>query len=179
MADEIGRLIEQLARWPGWHGCSSTQSTLSWIADFQSRRRQDEFGPSMPVLGGEASDTQEALRRVDPVLSECLIAYYAWPGTLDKKLGLLNRRRQASERISRATFYRHVDAAHPAFWEAYTAVRSAARRVGEANALSSGSASAAVARRYRLVAPAIGVVRSPENRGETPEASGSCTVSLK
>lgn len=166
---EIGRLIEQLARWPGWNGATSNASTLSWIADLQSRRRQDEFGPSVPVLGGEAADTMEALRRIDILQAECLNAYYAGRGTLERRLWEVNRRRPAKARISRRTFYRLLDAAHPAFWEAYCVVRAAARIVANANATTAADASRILARRYRLTMPHVGVVEAPQKPRQDAE----------
>ena len=159
-AEEIGRLIEQLARWPGWNGSTSSESTLSWIADCMSRKRQDELGPSVPVLGGEAADTMEALRRIEMIQAECLQAYYAGRGTLERRLWEVNRRRPAKLRISRATFYRIVDAAHLAFWEAYCAVRAAARVVSTANAATTTDAARVLARRYRLTTPHISIVEA-------------------
>lgn len=132
-ADEIARLIENLARWPGWHGGHSSRSSIGWVMDFVANRRQGEFGPSIPVLGGEAEDTMAAMRRMPFRLAQVLEVYYTIAGDEEKKLKFLNRRRRSSARIGPRTFRLHVSRAHDDFWEQYTMVRESARRAGESN----------------------------------------------
>lgn len=173
-AAEIARLIDQLARWPGWNGCSSSSSSMAWLADMQSRRRADEFGPSIPVLGGESADTMEALRRIDPLLAECLTAFYSVRGTVDRRVWEVNRRRRGAARISRRTFYRVVDEAHPAFWAQYVELRMVARQVGKQNAATVHDASRSVARRWRLV-PTITSLVEPQKTSVASTTCGAAT----
>lgn len=160
-AEEVRRLIENLARWPGWHGGASSRSSIDWINDFVANRRQDDLGPTIPVLGGEAADTQHALLQMDETLRDCLLVYYAGWGTVGDKVRTVNRRRRGKRRIGKSAFYVHVERAHPQFMERYREVRETAHRVEAQNVASSVHASASVARRRRLVAPWIGLREAP------------------
>lgn len=157
-ADEVRRLIENLARWPGWNGSASSRSSIDWINDVMLGRRTDEHGPSIPVLGGEAADTQAAIMRMDDTRRECLLIYYTGRGVLELKLHTLNRRRRGRARIGKSAFYAHVDRAHHEFMALYREVRQVAHVVEERNTASSVHAGVSVARRHRLVAPGIGLV---------------------
>lgn len=157
-AEEVRRLIENLARWPGWNGSSSSRSSIDWINDVMLGRRTDEHGPSIPVLGGEAADTQAAIMRMDETRRECLLIYYTGRGVLELKLHVLNRRRRGRARIGKSAFYAHVDRAHHEFMTLYREVRQVAHVVEERNAASSVHAGNSVARRHRLVARSIGLV---------------------
>lgn len=166
--EEVRRLIENMARWPGWHGGHCSRSSIGWINDFVANRRQDELGPTIPVMGGEAADTQRALMRIDSILRECLLEYYTGRGGTHDKVHTLNKRRKGGARISSRTFYRYVDQAHPAFMVQYRELRKVAHQVEARNIETSVHAGHNVARRHRLLVPAIGLVSLTPAKSETP-----------
>lgn len=161
-ADLVRRLIDNWARWPGWAGHTGTRSTLAWLDDFVSNKRQGDYAATVPVMGGEAADTHRALGRMSAELSEALVIYYTWRGTVSEKLIELAKKRPDRERMSKRTFFRRVSDAHPVFITEYRGARDTANLVSARNEAASGSASASVARRHRLVTPKI-ALKAPEN----------------
>lgn len=129
-ADEIRRLIEQLGRWSGDIGRST--SPLAWIGDF-IRRRPSEFGPSIPLLAGEALDTMRAMQRMPNALRSALDVYYTRPGREEDQLRFLNRRKRSDKRITLRTYQWHVKLAHDRFWLEYVELRKMATAVGTRN----------------------------------------------
>jgi hypothetical protein len=129
---EIERLIDNWARWPGWTGGTSSRSSVAWIMDFVSRR-QSLQGASVPVMGGEAADTQAALMRMQPHLQEAIVAYYTCSGDLHARLFAFNYRKRGKNRIGERAFRYRVAAAREEFWMYWTLVRSRARHVGDRN----------------------------------------------
>lgn len=129
---EIERLIDNWARWPGWTGGTSSRSSVAWIMDFVSRR-QSMQGASVPVMGGEAADTQAALMRMQPQLQEAIVAYYTCSGDLHARLFAFNYRKRGRNRIGERAFQYRVAAAREEFWMYWTLVRERARRVGDRN----------------------------------------------
>jgi hypothetical protein len=168
--EEVRRLIENMARWPGWHGGHCSRSSIGWINDFVANRRQDELGPTIPVMGGEAADTQRALMRIDELLRECLVIYYTGRGTVGDKVHTLNKRRRGRARIGKSAFYVHVERAHHEFMTQYRELRKVAHHVEARNVGQSVHASTSVARRHRLIVRDIGLVEpSLAHVGEEPE----------
>ena len=71
------------------------------------------------------------------------------------------------DHLSRRTYYRHLDAAHPAFIEAFRAVRQEARIAEASNSRTPDDAGRAVARRHRLVVSAKMGLKVPEKIEES------------
>jgi predicted nucleic acid-binding OB-fold protein len=162
MAERVRELIENWARWPGWASGGSSRSTLAWLDDFVANKRVGDYGPSVHAMGGEAADTHRALGRTPLHLSEVLIAHYTWRGQVDEKIERLNRRREDKDRISRRTYFRRLEDAHPVFMEQHRIVRENAHEAERRNVEVASAASAAVARRHRLlVKPSLGL-KKPE-----------------
>ena len=166
--EEVRRLIENMARWPGWHGGHCSRSSIGWINDFVANRRQDELGPTIPVMGGEAADTQRALMQIDELQRECLIVYYTGRGTVGDKVHTLNKRRRGKARVGKSAFYVHVERAHPEFMSRYRELRKLAHHVEARNIESSVHASSSVAHRHRLLVRDIGLVAPAPTSAEAP-----------
>jgi hypothetical protein len=158
MADRVRELLENWARWPGWASGGSSRSTLAWLDDFVANKRVGDYGPSIPVMGGEAADTHKALGRMPWDLSQVLIVHYTQHGHVNAKIDRMNQHREPATRISRRTYFRRLDAAHPAFIEQHRIAREAAHATERSNVSSAPAASGAVARRHRLlVKPSMGL----------------------
>ncbi len=158
MAERVRELLENWGRWPGWQSGGSSRSTLAWLDDFVSNKRVGDYSTTVPVMGGDAADTHRALGRMPEHLAGVLVAHYTWHGAVLDKLIKLNKRRPARGRISKRTYYRQVEAAHPIFMEAFRTVREAARAAHVSNVAVSVHAGAAVASRHRFpVTPKMGL----------------------
>ena len=116
--DEVCRLIEQWARWPGFHGSNRTRSSIAWVDDLMAKRASIA-GPEIPIMMGEAADTNAAMRRMSEELSEVLITHYLRIGTESTKVRDLNRRKPKNACICARTYRRRVAAAHVAFMGHY------------------------------------------------------------
>lgn len=150
MAERVKELLENWARWPGWESGGSSRSTLAWLADFVGNKRVGDYQTSIPVMGGEAADTHYALGRMNAELREVLVLHYTERGHVNDKIARVNLHRAAARRISRATFFRHLDTAHHEFMAGFEGARHANARIGAANEAVAVHASEAVARRWRL-----------------------------
>jgi hypothetical protein len=148
-AELVQRLMENWARWPGWAGHVGARSTLAWLDDFVSNKRQGDYAPSIPVMGGEAADTHRALGAMRHDLAQALIVHYTWRGTASEKLAELFKKQGVE--ISKRTFFYRVGDAHPEFMGKYREHRMLAHASSAGNAASTVSAGPAVARRHRLV----------------------------
>ena len=90
-------------------------------------------GASIPVMGGEAADTQTALMRMQPPLVEALIAYYTCSGDLHARLYAFNYKKRAKSRLGERAFRYRVAEAREAFWVQWTQVCTRSREVGRRN----------------------------------------------
>ncbi len=167
MQDEVARLLENWGRWPGWNGATSARSTLGWIDDFVSNKRVGDYTASIPVMGGEAADTQRALGRMEHELAAVLIVHYTGRGGVQRKLAQINQARDRKDHLSKRTYYRRLEAAHPAFMDAYRAGRRESHVAASGNFQTHGDhAGVSVARRHRLVVtPKMGL-KAPEKAEE-------------
>jgi hypothetical protein len=133
--DEVRRLIENWARWPGWNGCRCSSSPLARLVDDLSFKRRGELGATMPILGGEAADTHAALWSMVTHLRDALIAYYTGGLREEDQLRLVNKNRKRIRQIRARTYRLHVQRAHPAFMDAYELVVEKAKGIGKRNAM--------------------------------------------
>jgi hypothetical protein len=133
MQAEVERLIENWARWPGFHGGHSSRSTLSWLDDFIAMKRVGDRSAPIPVMGGEAGDTQDALGRMNADLRNALVVYYTGRGPMRERLSALNAMRSSKDRIKLPAFFNRVERAHQDFMRAIRAVRADAAAASAAN----------------------------------------------
>jgi hypothetical protein len=116
--DEVRRWLENWSRWsPGSFGMSQWRDAVNTSGYHQT---------PIPVMGGEAGDTQRTLDRMDREERSALHQYHLRPGSMAKKAKRLG--------ISKRTFERRLHAAHLHFYEFRWAVRQAASVAGNRNA---------------------------------------------
>jgi hypothetical protein len=171
MAERVRELLENWGRWPGWASGGSSRSTLGWLDDFVANKRVGDYGPTVPVMGGDAADTHKALGRMAWELSQVLIAHYTARGHVAKKLEDINQHREARDRISKRTYFRRLADAHPDFMERFLALRETAQLAGARNIESQPAAAPSVARRHRsIVSPKLALKtpeKSPTKQGDS------------
>lgn len=116
---QIRRWLENWVRWsPGTVGKSQ------WSGLPSSHVYE---GAPIPIMSGEAADTQDALKRCGRDDSRLLTRYHLGRGTVAS----MARHR----RISLATLSRRLHDAHQRFYELRCAMCAALRHTGQANAL--------------------------------------------
>lgn len=132
-AEEIHRLIEQLARWGGNGRAYHRTSPLAWINDY-IRRGSGYYSPYIPIMSGEAADTATALQRMDRLLRQVLEVHCLYPGTVDEQLEYVNKLRRSD--MKRRTYELQVEGAHDTFWTLFLVVRQQAKQAAKGNAAS-------------------------------------------
>lgn len=115
---EVRRWLENWSRWsPGAYGMSQWRDAVS---------SSGYHSASVPIMGGEAGDTQRALDRVCRTERSALEQYHLRGGTMGQKAKRL--------RISRSTLERRLHAGHHHFYELRVALRVSAQTAAARNA---------------------------------------------
>jgi hypothetical protein len=110
--------LENWARWsPGTYGASQWRDAVE-TTGYRSA--------PIPIMGGEAGDTQRALDRMDRKERSALDQYHLRSGSMTAKAKRL--------RISKATLVRRLSAGHHHFYELRWAVCQEAREASRRNA---------------------------------------------
>lgn len=150
--EQIEQLMENWGRWAGNGGVmpSGGGSALAW-ADVMIDKRN--YTSTIPVLGGEAADTQAALTRMDEHLAAVLINYYTGSGkTVKHRFESFNQVRPEKTRIAYSTYMRQIGLAHVQFDDRWRSV------VGESRSAGAQRQSYGIASKPRLVStPKLGV----------------------